>query len=136
MNHRHRTSFVPLFVAVGLATACVSSSAGSSNSSRGSRDVITLEDLDQETSGSAYDAIQRLRPRWLQSRGVSSTRTMRPTPPRVYMDNAPLGSLNSLNSISITDVQRMQFMNAGDATTRFGTGHDGGAIMVTTRSGE
>jgi len=97
--------------------------------------LITGAELADIPAGTLYEAVQRLRPRWLQNRGISSTRSMAPTPARVYLDNAPIGSPGSLRSISVTDVERIEFLSASDATTRFGTGHDGGAILVITRTG-
>ena len=129
--HRRTTVALALLIVSG-SLACASSGG---TTTRGSRNVITLEELANEPSGTLYEAIQRLRPRWLQNRGISNSRTLRPTPLQVYLDNAPLGTTGSLRTISVTDVDRVEFMSANDATTRFGTGHDGGAIIVSTRTG-
>lgn len=132
MNYARRSAVV-LALAVGfVATACASTSG---SSTRGNRNLITSEELRSEPSGTLYEAVQRLRPRWLQNRGVTSARSMRPTPPQVYMDNAPMGTVGAMRGISVADVEQVEFMNANDATTRYGTGHDGGAILVLTRSG-
>ena len=41
--------------------------------------------------------------------------------------------LPSLNNIRIDEVQRVERMSGPDATMRFGTNNDGGAILVTLR---
>ena len=74
---------------------------------------------------SALQAVERLRPRWTQSRAGDS--------PVLYVDGARRSSVNDLQSIRLNDVEQMEYMSASDATTRYGTGHAGGAIMVTTR---
>lgn len=132
MKTMSRSAAILALAVTVVATACASSG---SSSTRGNRNLITAEELRTEPSGTLYEAVQRLRPRWLQNRGITSARAMRPTPPQVYMDNAPMGSVGAMRGISVADVERVEFMNANDATTRFGTGHDGGAILVSTRSG-
>lgn len=127
-----RSAVVLALASSVIVTACASTGT---SSTRGNRNLITAEELRAEPQGTLYEAVQRLRPRWLQNRGITSARAMRPTPPQVYMDNAPMGSVGAMRGISVADVEQVQFMNANDATTRFGTGHDGGAILVSTRSG-
>jgi hypothetical protein len=43
-------------------------------------------------------------------------------------------SLNSeiLRSVSVANVEEIRFLDARDATTRFGTGYVSGAILITT----
>jgi hypothetical protein len=73
---------------------------------------------------SALQAIQRLRPQWLRTRSGDA--------PVLYVDNARRGNSNDLGSMMISEIDHMEYMDASDATNRFGTGHFGGAILVTT----
>jgi hypothetical protein len=41
--------------------------------------------------------------------------------------------LSILRSIRTFELQGLRYMSASDATTRYGTGFDGGAILVTTK---
>ena len=41
---------------------------------------------------------------------------------------------DALRSLSVADIQEMQYLSAADATMRFGTNFVGGAIVVTSRS--
>jgi hypothetical protein len=43
------------------------------------------------------------------------------------------GGLDFLQTIRVEMVEQMEYLDASDATTRFGTGHGGGAIVVLTR---
>jgi hypothetical protein len=40
------------------------------------------------------------------------------------------GELRTLQNVSVDQVERVEFIDGRDATTRFGTGHGGGVIMV------
>jgi hypothetical protein len=115
-----------LALALGL-TGCASAGAGGGDSGpRRTANRIILEELEPVQQLDAYDAIRRLRPQWLNSRGGSS--------PQVLVDGTRQpGGLESLRSIRSSEIQEMRYMSSSDATTRFGTGFDGGAILVTTR---
>ena len=117
---------------------CAAASCSSSGFSRGmllaDRNVITTEEIDASRGSdrSAYDLIARLKPHFLRSRGVASLRTG-PTTAVVYLDGVLYGSLESLKTIGVESVRLIEFINAADATTRYGTNHVGGAILVQTR---
>ena len=115
---------------IGLA-GCASGSggSGSSGSSSGSSsgpNRLTAADLVNQQELDLYDAIRQLRGRWLTSRGRGT--------PRVVVDGSPRQSgIDELRSLRVSDVQEIEFLSASNATTRFGTGYDAGAILVTTR---
>jgi hypothetical protein len=89
-------------------------------------DRITEAELEPIAQMSAFEAIQRLRPRWLQSR----TGWL----PTVHVDGSVRGAGEEiLASIPCSEVEGMQYLNAADATTRFGTDYANGAILVTTK---
>jgi hypothetical protein len=118
-----------LIVALGtLLTGC----GTTTNTARSSPNLITREQLAGLEAMSAFDAIQRLRPTWLQSRGPTSL-TGGPTMPRVHINQSRTGSIDELRSIPVTEVELMEFKSASDATTEYGTGYPGGVIEVSTR---
>lgn len=79
-----------------------------------------------------YEAILRLRPDWLRSRGGGfSERAVA----SVYVNGLRQDGLEALHYLASDDVEEMQFLHASAATIRFGTNNTGGAILVTTRSG-
>ena len=127
MGFKPRTRLAILALALALgATACVSGGgggsarpAGSSSSRIVEEELVTLHQL------SALEAVRRLRPRWLQSRTGA--------PPQVHVDGNPIGNVENLNAVRVADIQDMRFLNAADATTRFGTNYISGVILITTK---
>jgi len=126
---------------IGAVPGCASSSAGSSGSSQQassggsrpshSRDRITADELANIDVQNALQAVQRLRPNFLQSRGgASASITQGPQDVVVYVDQTRMGGPSTLAQISIADVKEIQWLSGTDATQRFGTGHGSGAIIV------
>jgi hypothetical protein len=123
----HTTLFLVLSV-----SACATTS-GSEEGPRRDRNLITLEEIQDLPSVSAYEAIQRLRPAWLQSRGPMSGGAASRSYPSVYMDGISMGGMDILRDLRVEHVHEMRFIQARDATTRFGTGHLAGVIEVISR---
>lgn len=82
---------------------------------------------------SAYDMIAQLRPEFLRSRGATSLGNTTPPATTVYLDGVKYGDLQSLRQISGEHVTRVDYLNGSEATTRYGTDHVGGAILITTK---
>ena len=51
----------------------------------------------------------------------------------VYQDGIKTGGPSSLESVPTMSVREIRYINAADATVRFGTGHMMGAILVTMK---
>jgi hypothetical protein len=51
----------------------------------------------------------------------------------IYIDGTRAGSRETLTGVLSQNVKEIRYINASDATTRFGTGHPLGAIMVVTK---
>jgi len=104
---------------------------------------ISRKEIDAERIRftTAYDLVRTLRPGMLATRGISTQAQSLRVPRqarhgiRVYVDDLDFGGVESLTSISAESVLEVHALSALDATTRFGTGHAEGAIIVTTRSG-
>ncbi|HXV85218.1 MAG TPA: hypothetical protein VD793_00890 [Gemmatimonadales bacterium] len=113
---------------VMLGCASSGGAAGGDPTGRGSS-VLTAEMLAAQPVTNLYDAVQRLRPRWMLERGTS---TLSPggNPVVVYVDNQRLGGVEELRGIPIHTVQLVRYRDASDATTRYGLGHASGAIEV------
>ena len=132
LNRRTLTLVVAALIWLG---ACASS--GQSGGAGRSRDLITSEELMEVPYNTVFEAVRALRPRWLQARNVASLVAPRPSQARhsarVYVDGHFRGELNELSRLVPHEVAEIRFMSASDATTRFGTNHIAGAIVVTTR---
>ena len=44
-----------------------------------------------------------------------------------------MGGIETLGTIPIADIQEIEYLNAADATTGFGTSYVSGAILVKTK---
>jgi hypothetical protein len=67
-----------------------------------------------------------MRPRWLQSRGGNSA--------NVFVDGSERqGGLQVLRGLPVADIEEMLYMSASEATTRYGTGHPNGLILIMTK---
>ena len=134
-----KTRYIYLLAALAVSAvpACASSPSGASNASqqssprRGSSDRITQEELATIDVQNALQAVQRLRPSFLQNRGgASSSITQGPQDVVVYVDQTRMGGPSTLAQIPITDVKEIQHLSGTDATQRYGTGHGSGVIIV------
>jgi hypothetical protein len=110
----------------GLRPEVMSVSAPSGSSPN----VLTGDQIRETNVGNLYDALRRLRPQWLRARGSGSIVSPGSTVPIVYVSGIQRGELRTLQNVGVDQVQRVEFIDGRDATTRFGTGHGGGVIMV------
>lgn len=123
---------LPALTLMVALTGCATTQAGKP----GNQDVITQEEI-QKTPGAstAYDVVRLLRPQFLYRRGVQSIR--QPVDPSsgilVYVDGSRAGGVDELKSIPSDQVEEIRWINARDATTRYGTDHGYGVIAVTTK---
>ena len=115
--------------AVLVLPGCAASTAvGDGSSLRRSASMITEAEFDEVvTIGNLYEAIERLRSAWLRSRGGRSGL------PVVFVNGTRFGEIDSLRALQVGDVASARLMNAGDATTLYGTGYPAGIIDVRTR---
>lgn len=114
-----------LVLAAGLS-GCGAGTSVRGTPPRGASDRIVEAELEPLYQLTAFEAVQRLRPRWLQTRTRAE--------PMVHVDgNIRSEGASALRNLRAADVQEMQYMSPADATTRFGTGYVNGLILVTTK---
>lgn len=129
MNARRRLLAVATLLVACLMVGC----AGATTHSRGGQNasaVLTREELAKTNSDNLYDAIAKLRPEWLTSRGPTSATDMTPTSVDVYMNGNILGNADYLRQIRLLDVSEVRYWDAGQASARFGMGHPRGVIEL------
>ena len=78
------------------------------------------------------DAVRQLRPHWLRTRGPTSLRNPGRSAIVVYVDDVRLGGVEYLETLRAASVASMEYLDGSEASVRFGTGHEGGAILVRT----
>jgi len=109
-----------------LIGACAS--GGAEGRERRSANLISAEELaDAPTMGDAWEVIELLRPNWLRGRGG------RGATPVVFINGQRFGDLSSLRGLPTADLESVRYINARDATVRYGTGYPGGIIDLRTR---
>lgn len=118
-----------------LLTAAVAACGASAPAQpRATRSVITAEEISSLNVTNAWEVIQHLRPDYLRSRGSVSIRNQAAQFAVVYVNGMRAGGLDELRSVRAGDVANIRFISAADATTRWGTGHTGGVIEITTKT--
>lgn len=118
-------------IAVAAILGCAPASGTPSGSEVPRRaNALTAEEIDSEhaNTGTAYDAIARLRPNWLVARGVAAQGSEYAV---VFVEGSQLGDLNSLRTIPAYHVAEARYYDITQAGARFGIrGGTGGAIEV------
>ncbi len=135
-----RTSPALVAIATLLTLACSSSGRSSSglssqSNARNRGAMISAEELATTAELDAYDAVRRLRPMWLRTRGQVTLTGQGRAGIRVYVNGSRRGELQALRAIRATAIESITFLSSAEATTRFGVDHSDGAIMVVLRGG-
>lgn len=116
---------------VVLAATVNGCGAATSAGRPASRDLITAADITRVQAQNAYEAITRLQPQWLGSRGPTSITDPTPTQVSVYLNGVQIsGGLAYLQNLDVTTVVQMRYYAPGEASARFGMGHPRGVIDV------
>ena len=96
--------------------------------------VITELEIDSCHAFNAYEAVYKLRPRFLASRGkLSLDPTVPPAFPNVYVDDMFYGDVTTLRGISTGSVESIRFYEAAEAQYKFGHGNMAGVIAIATK---
>ena len=122
-----------LALLVIFASAC-SSAPGPNQTVRSSAgsNTITEAELERFAGQPLEQAIQRLRPQFLRTRGPG-TITQGAQGVVVYLGTTRMGGVEALNQIRTGDVVSVRYLSPSEATQRFGLDHTGGAIVLTPR---
>lgn len=116
-----------------LATILLACAATQGTGSRRSSRVLTADEIAEMVVTTAYDAVQQYRTHWLHSRAAPTFSNPNASPPVLYLDGIRMDDISELGRIRADVVERMEYLSPSEATNRFGTNHNGGAILVTTR---
>lgn len=115
-----------------ILLACAATQGQGTGPRRSSR-VLTADEIAEVVVLTAYDAVQQYRIHWLHSRASPTFLNPDGSPPVLYLDGIRMDDISELGRIRAEVVERMEYLSPTDATNRFGTNHNGGAILVTTR---
>lgn len=93
------------------------------------RDELSAAQLNEMT---VYQVVQQVRPRFLQSLGPTAM-GQSGGGLLVYLDATRLGYANAMQDIRMAEIEEVRYLSPSEATLRFGTGHDGGALILKRR---
>lgn len=116
----------------GTSPAAGTPSATARGPVRSTYNLITAEQLAAAGDATVYDVIMRYRPRFLQSHEPPSL-SHSPTPVQVYVNDTRFDAQEALTTIRASTVKEVRFVEPPEANNRWGTGHNGGVILVTLR---
>ena len=102
---------------------------------RPSSDTITRQQMIDIAATTVYDAVQKLQPSWLSTRGPRSLTDDTPTVASVFVNGTNVGDVTYLRNLRPDAVDRLRYWDVGEASARFGMGHPRGVIEVVLRTG-
>jgi hypothetical protein len=121
-------------LAAALLAACASSTP-QPRIRESAPDYITSVEVAATPVSNAYDLISRLRPEWLRTR----TGSIRGNTPNqivaVYLDDARIGDIQTLRTLSTSGIASLRYYDAARAATVLrdpGSDPIAGAIVITT----
>lgn len=120
---RVKAGVIGLAVLITLVGGISCASTGGESTTLRGRGDITAAELENISADDAMEAISLVRPQWMRGRSEGAT---------IVINGQP-SSRDRLATIPVGSILRIAYMSAADATTRFGTGFFGGAIIVTLR---
>ena len=127
---------MPLVLALAFpALACASGSSQEQSAPSPFANVITREELRELDVRNVYDAVERLRPRWLQVRGGMRSFTME-TEVVVFQDEVFLGNPDVLQRMGVEGIFSIRYLDGPTAKAtlpNLGNRHVQGAIIVSMR---
>lgn len=95
-------------------------------------DLITRQEIEAlPEARTAFELVTRLRPNWLNTRQGSITLPQGDVV--VYVNEVRRGGPEALREVDRLQVAEIRRVRGIDATTRFGTDHEHGAILVKLR---
>jgi hypothetical protein len=120
------------FPALFLALSVMACAASGTSASRkvANPDVITSEELMQSdiASGTALQAVQRLRPRFLMTRGQVSLNQAAGSV-HVSIDGGTLQSVDQLSRYLVVHIAEIRYISASDAAQQYGTAAASGPVI-------
>ena len=122
--------------AAGMPSAASASRQGpQSTVKKGNAGLITEQEIKAAANQrNVYELIEAIRPGMLRMRQGSIASETGNMQIRIYVDNQRFGeTVESLRDLGTSGVVEIARLSGPDATMRWGTGHDGGAILITIR---
>jgi hypothetical protein len=116
-----------------LTMGCASASSNGNGEYRRELNRITAEEISDRQFSDAYELVSVIRPNWLRTRGPQSLSDPQAGQVLVYLDGIRAGGAQFLRNLSATRVAYLEYLPPALAASRYGTDHDGGVILVSSR---
>ena len=121
-------------LALALTVGACTHRSGTPEVVRASRSaIITREEIEHAHAVTALDAIQRLRPFYLSSRGANSVLLDPQLHAVVFLNEQEYGDITVLRNVQANDIQEIRYYNGTEATQKFGAQYGGGVIQLVSR---
>ena len=95
------------------------------------RSVLSRTEIRETQYTNVYDVVLALRGNWVRVRSAESIQG-RSSAVQVYLDMQRLTGLDELKSMSPLNILSIRYLDALQASARFGMDHGSGAILVST----
>lgn len=112
MNRRSFVALIPVAVAAG----CASAGSGSGSGESTDRNLLTREQMTEARVANVYEAVERLRPRWLQIRAARSM--LGATEIVVFMNRSLLGGPEVLRQFNPENIARLRYLDGPTASAQ------------------
>lgn len=99
-------------------------------------DVITAEEIERAKGkgGTAYDAVQTLRPRWLKSsEAFLEGGLVYAEGAHVYLNDVDAGDVDYLKTIPAERIAELRWLSANQAASRYGPTNGPGIVVTLKR---
>jgi hypothetical protein len=130
MRRRNQRAVLVVLAVVLTGGACSSAPPPRRNSVTQQR-LITAQEIGAIQYSSAFEVVEALRPQWLRLRGRTSVNMREYV--KVYLDDSLLGDPEQLRNVMARSIGSIRFLDANEASARWGLDHGQGAIVVSTR---
>jgi hypothetical protein len=125
---------VAIAAALGCATASTTHDTGTGTAAvRRNPNLITAEEIATINVANAYEAVERLRPNFLRSRGRTTLTANAIEYPNVYLNRQRYGDIGQLRNILASTVREIRYYSPAEAGTQFGLDNANGVIEVTLK---
>ncbi len=117
-------------IAIAATLGCATT--GSAPRVHRNSNLITEQEIAAINVTNAFEAVEKLRPNFLHSRGQTPFGSESGLPD-VYLGSQRYGDPSSLRNIAASEVREIRFYNAAEAAAKFAMQNPNGVIEVTLK---
>jgi hypothetical protein len=123
----------PFFILTLAAALACASSGMAGTAVRRDPNLITEQEIAASAESNGFDAVSKLRPMFLKTRGRSTINSGGSEYASVFLDGQYFGELSSLRNIPANQIQEIRYLNGPDAVSRYGMRYGSGAVDVRSK---